>query len=203
MSENLEKYIIFFIIFIILYLFFKSLINIFISITSASPSSNKIDSSEGIKIVNDFIEKEAYMELFKWIISSSNIIYIDKITKNFRAGFLDQMTNSQILNEKLSIISCIIYEKMSKSIKNIFHIYYSEIITRKGKNKDVIDEILMEYIQRYVFFIIRRTTIELTELFNTEITNDDSSVDIKTRVNTMIKLYQMEIEMKLFPAIYR
>jgi hypothetical protein len=113
--------------------------------------------------VNAFIRNETRFEILKWM--TTDRFQINASTGN--PSIINQMTNSEEIKKKISVITNIIAEKISPELHKAFNKYYRkdlEIIDRKTN----IDISLREYIGRYIFHMLRRLTYDITNLIESE-----------------------------------
>jgi hypothetical protein len=123
--------------------------------------------------VNDFIRREAKIELSKWILNSQNI----RSAATNDTTLFQQLTNGEIIKGKVSTITNVIAEKMSPDLQTAFNRVYKREL-QEVDNKTSIDITLREYVGRYVYFLTRRIVYDLTVLINSEEFGEKTLTDI-------------------------
>jgi hypothetical protein len=123
--------------------------------------------------VNDFIRREAKIELSKWILNSQSI----KSVATNDTTLFQQLTNGEVVKGKVSAITNIIAEKISPDLHMAFNRVYKREMKDVG-NKESIDITLREYIGRYVYFLTRRVAYDLTVLINSDRFGEKRLIDI-------------------------
>jgi hypothetical protein len=156
---------------------FDFLIKVFIAKPPSSSYENK-PLEYYMDIVNSFIRKEAAIEILKWLMEGK----IEKSTNTMDTTFVSQLTNSEEIKKRTSIITNIIATKVSPDIHVVFNRVYRKNINPID-NKSSIDISLREYIARYIFFMFRRLTYDITIMINSA---EFSSKKIETVINAYI-----------------
>jgi hypothetical protein len=116
-----------------------------------------------IDTLNEFIRKETSFEILKWMMES-------RFQRNANTGdpiFVKQITNSDETKKRVAIITNIIVEKISPDFQKIYNIYYKKE-AQKIDRKTIVNISLREYIARYVFFIFRKLTYDITIMINSD-----------------------------------
>jgi hypothetical protein len=96
--------------------------------------------------------------------------------------FASQLTNSEEIKKRTSVITNLVATKISPDIHSVFNRIYKKNLHKIDK-KSSLDVRLREYIARYVFFMFRRLTYDITTLINS---NEYNSKKIETILNIYI-----------------
>jgi hypothetical protein len=150
-------------VFIIITLIFFIILKIYELFFSKSIDPRLLNNQFDINSVNDFIRKETNFEVSKWITAN-------KYQRNANTGdpsFITQMTNSEEIKKRTTAITSMIADKMSPALHSAFNKYYKKN-PQKVDNRVSIDVALYEYIARYVFFVFRRLTYDITKTIDSE-----------------------------------
>jgi hypothetical protein len=143
------------------------------------PQDNKIleiAPTDYMTTINNFIRREASIEILKWITEGKLI----KNANTQNTSFVSQITNSEELKKRTAVITTIIAEKISPNLHGIFNrIYKKEIETIDAHTG--IDISLREYIARYIFFLFRRLSYDITVLINSSQYKDEQLDSIINR----------------------
>jgi hypothetical protein len=156
---------------------------------SPMPKGSIFDSNPAqyMKVVNEFIRLEASIEIEKWITESR----YTKNTLTNDSAFISQITSAEEVKKKTTTIALIISEKMSSDLKTAFNRVYKKSLVYIKKSAPV-DTVLQEYIGRYVLFLFRRLSHDVTILIN------DPGNKTK-RIDDILNLYLLQLE----EAIYK
>jgi hypothetical protein len=138
-------------------------------------------------LVNEFIRREASIEIEKWITESR----YTKNTMTNDSAFISQITSAEEVKKKTTTIAIIVSEKMSSDLKTAFNRVYKKTPVYIKKNAPV-DTVLQEYIGRYVLFLFRRLSHDVTILIN------DPANKTK-RIDDILNIYLLQLE----EAIYK
>lgn len=150
-------------VFIIITLIFFIILKIYELFFSKSIDPRLLNNQFDINSVNDFIRKETDFEISKWVTAN-------KYQRNANTGdpsFITQMTNSEEIKKRTTAITSMIADKMSPALHAAFNKYYKKNL-QKVDNSVSIDVALYEYIARYVFFVFRRLTYDITKTIDSE-----------------------------------
>ena len=116
--------------------------------------------------VNEFIRNEAIFEILKWINKD-----INQKSTNGTLSFAETIKDAAAITNQVSAMTSIIYIKMGSNIKNAFYRVYETDISEDGE-----DVQLIKYISRYLMFMLRRLTIDLTLELDRQRDKDFSSI---------------------------
>jgi hypothetical protein len=165
---------------------FDFLLKIFASSPGgSSPFDNKpLEYYE--EIVNNFIRKEASIEILQWITERRN----EKYTSTMDSTFVSQITNGEEVKKRVSIITNLVAMRMSPEIHAVFNRVHKKNLHKIDK-KSSLDIALREYIARYVFFMFRRLTCDIMTLIN--------SVEYESKkIDTILNLYIVGLEKTVY-----
>jgi hypothetical protein len=136
----------------------------------------EISPNDYMTVINNFIRREASIEILKWVTEGKLI----KNTNTRNTSFISQLTSSEEIKKRTASITTIIAEKMSPNLHGIFNRIYKkelEIID----NKVGIDVSIREYIARYIFFLFRRLSYDITVIINSSQYKDEQLDSIINR----------------------
>jgi hypothetical protein len=139
-----------------------------------------------IKVVDDFIRKETSVEILKWVTLNRTI----RDPGTYNLTIVSQLTNSEEIKQRVSVITSIIASKISPDL----HIAFNRVYKKENDSidkKSFIDSALHEYIARYVYFMIRRLSYDLTVLIN-DASNEDKKMD------QIVNLYIVSLEETIY-----
>jgi hypothetical protein len=139
-----------------------------------------------MKVVDEFIRKETSVEILKWVTLNRTI----RDPGTYNLTIVSQLTNSDEIKKKVSVITSIIASKISPDLHIAFNRVYKKEIESADK-KTFIDSTLHEYIARYVYFMIRRLSYDLTVLIN-DASNEDKKMD------QIVNLYIVSLEETIY-----
>jgi hypothetical protein len=115
-------------------------------------------------IFNDFLRREVSFELMKWIMEGR----IQKSVVTQDSTFIAQMNDPTELKKRVNIITVIVAEKASNDLQTLFNRFYRpEITTIKGDPRPV-DSAMREYIARFVFYMIRRLSYDISLMLSSD-----------------------------------
>jgi hypothetical protein len=141
---------------------------------------------EYMNIVNNFIRRESLFEIHKWILE-------ERFQKSGVTGELtivQDIRNNEVVKKKVAIITTVIAYKMSLDICKSFNKVYQKDMIKINK-KESVNNTLHEYIARYVYFIIRRMTHDITAMVNSFEHKDKKLEDV-------INLYILGLEETIY-----
>jgi hypothetical protein len=173
-----------FIIIALIFFILLKIYELFFSVKNNNPHFN--NSQFNIESVNAFIRKEASFEILKWMTTN-------RFQRNADTGdpsFITQMTNSEEVKKKTSVITNIISEKMSPELHAVFNKYFAKDLSAIN-NSVAVDISLSEYIARYVFFIFRRLVYDITKTI-------DSEEYKEIRLNEILNVYIVSLEETIY-----
>jgi hypothetical protein len=112
-------------------------------------------------VVNEFIRKEAAIEILKWITEGK----ILKNTNTQNTALVSQLRDGEEIKKRVSSITSIITSKISPDMHRAFNkVYKAEL--EKVDDNNFVDIGLHTYIARYIFFLFRKLSYDITVLIN-------------------------------------
>jgi hypothetical protein len=139
-----------------------------------------------MEIVNNFIRREVNIEILKWLLAGR----IEKNASTFDTTFIMQITNSEEIKKKTSVITSIVVAKVSPDIHKAFNRVYKRNPVKAGKSL-LVDISLQEYIARYVFFMFRKLVYDITTMIN--------SIEYKDKtIESIINMCIMTLEETIY-----
>jgi hypothetical protein len=142
--------------------------------------------NEKISLVNEYIRKEVSFEILRWILG-------ERFQRSPVTGdpvFVKQMTDAEEIKKKTAVITNIIAEKMSSKLRAVFNTFYKKELESIGKRK-FIDIALREYIGRYVFFMFRRLSYDITIMIN-------SDSNTSKKLDDILNIYIVSLEKTVY-----
>lgn len=121
------------------------------------------DTKEYLHVINLFIRNEFLFELKKWIMQSKSVTNV----ANGENKFYTELTDDEILQQKLSKITALIIAKMSSDVKNAFYRLYSTSFSYYGSEDEeqpTDKDTLYIYVARLLTLYVSRIVTELTTL---------------------------------------
>lgn len=121
------------------------------------------DTKDYLHVVNSFVRNEFLFELKKWIMQSKSVTNV----ANGENKFYTELTDDEILQQKLSKITALIITKMSSDVKNAFYRLYSTSFSYYGSEDDeptTDKDTLYIYVARLLALYVSRIVTELTTL---------------------------------------
>lgn len=138
------------------------------------------DDIVSLKRVNAFIKREFMFELQKWIQSAPTEVSVGGINGR-NTSFQNDIKDPDIIQARITaMVSLIIYKMSPGLIEEFYSVYNREPVSATSE-----DNLLYDYISRYVLFCIRRVDRDITELFVTN--RDIQTIDL-------LKSYVVDIE---------
>ena len=121
------------------------------------------DTKDYLHVINSFIRNEFLFELKKWIMQSKSVTNVS----NGENKFYTELTDDEILQQRLSKITALIIAKMSQDVKNAFYRLYSTSFLYYGSEDDeptTDKDTLYIYVARLLALYVSRIVTELTTL---------------------------------------
>jgi hypothetical protein len=136
----------------------------------------EINPNDYMTVINNFIRREASIEILKWITEGKLI----KNTSTKNTSFASQLTSSEEIKKRTASITAIIAEKISPDLHGIFNRIYKKDLERVDNNIHI-DLSIREYIARYIFFLFRKLSYDITVLINSSQYKDEQLDSIINR----------------------
>lgn len=121
------------------------------------------DTKDYLHVVNSFVRNEFLFELKRWIMQSKSVTNVSSGENKFYT----ELTDDEILQQKLSKITALIIAKMSSDVKNAFYRLYSTSFLYYGSEDEeptTDKDTLYIYVARLLTLYISRIVTELTTL---------------------------------------
>lgn len=144
------------------------------------PPIQLTDEIVSLKKVNAFIKREFMFELQKWIQSAPTEVSVGGISGK-RTSFQNDIKDPDTVQARITaMVSLIIYKMSQNLIDEFYAVYNHEPVSETSE-----DNLLYDYISRYVLFCIRRVDRDITTMFATY--RDIPTIDL-------LKSYVVDIE---------
>jgi hypothetical protein len=141
---------------------FELIIRLFSGHVQKTSVYDNYHAHQYIDIINGFIRREVSIEILKWLMEGRVL----KDTNTLDTTFINQITNSDEIKKRTSALTNVISTKISPEIHVIFNYVYKKALQYTSDNKSSLDITLQEYIARYVLFMFRRLTYDITTMIN-------------------------------------
>lgn len=172
------------VIVILALMFVKSLFSPSISPDDIESHKTVYDQSQNyLEVVNKFIYREFTYELSKWITGSKAVREISSGSNQF----VNEITDTDILQPKLAKMTSLFIAKMSKDVKNAFYRVYSKSfkyidetsmadLSSKGETPKKISDsdVLYMYVARQLLFLIRKSVVDITSYISSGKSSDEA-----------------------------